>query len=122
LLIFCHVTDSIVAGDCNGSGFEKNCLFRCVIWYLDYNGNGIWDECGTTPDKDKCLAFGQGGDLPVAGDWNGDGISKIGVFRNGMWYMDFNGNGLWDGCGSTPDTDRCLSFGMSGDSPVAGNW
>jgi len=53
----------------------------------------------------------------------GDGYSEIGVFRNGTWYLDYNGNGVWDGCGTTPDTDRCyMQFGWTGDLPVAGDW
>ena len=35
--------------------------------------------------------------LPITGDWNGDGKAEIGVFVNGIWYLDFNGNGDWDG-------------------------
>jgi hypothetical protein len=45
--------------------------------------------------------------------------SKIGVFRNGAWYRDLNGNGVWDGCG----TDGCYtSFGLPTDVPVIGDW
>ena len=33
------------------------------------------------------LPFGSPGDLPVAGDWNGDGIDTVGVFRNGIFYL-----------------------------------
>jgi hypothetical protein len=44
---------------------------------------------------------------------------KIGVFRNGQWFLDLNGNGTWDGC----VTDGCYaSFGRAGDLPVAGDW
>jgi len=70
---------------------------------------------------DRCiLSFGLPGDLPVAGDWNGDGADKIGVFRpaTAEWFLDFNGNGTWDGC----DVDICLTFGQSGDLPVVGKW
>jgi hypothetical protein len=52
------------------------------------------------------------------GDWNGDGKAKIGVFRDGQWFLDANGNGTWDGCGN----DLCLSFGLLGDLPVVGDW
>ncbi len=45
--------------------------------------------------------------------------SKIGTFRNGAWYQDLNGNGVWDGCG----TDACYaSFGLPTDVPVSGGW
>ena len=46
-------------------------------------------------------------------------IPRIGVFRNGQWFLDLNGNGAWDGCG----IDGCYaSFGMAGDIPIAGDW
>jgi hypothetical protein len=45
--------------------------------------------------------------------------SKIGVFRNGGWYLDYSGNGWWDG----PVTDlKYPAFGTTGDAPVAGDW
>ncbi|CDH44284.1 hypothetical protein [Candidatus Contendibacter odensensis] len=54
-------------------------------WFIDRNGNHQWDDCVA----DGCYdGFGQAGDLPVAGDWNGTGVAKIGVFRNGQWFLD----------------------------------
>src|SRR5262249_22983808 len=44
--------------------------------------------------------------------------TKIGVFRDGTWFLDTNGNGVWDG----EDIDRKLSFGQAGDIPVVGRW
>ena len=41
---------------------------------------------------DGVYLFGQVGDKAVVGDWNGDGISKLGVFRKGQWILDTNGN------------------------------
>src|SRR5256885_1446450 len=83
---------------------------------LERSGNGIWDGCNV----DQCVTtFGQPDDLPVAGDWDATGTSKIGLFRaaTGDWFLDFNGNGQWDGCG----VDKCVtSFGQEGDLPVAG--
>jgi hypothetical protein len=85
-------------------------------FYLDANGSGTWDGCGT----DQCLHIGMTGDIPLVGDWNGNGSSKVGLFRpsDGTFYLDHNGNGQWDGCG----TDRCLSIGMNGDIPLVGDW
>jgi hypothetical protein len=86
------------------------------VFYLDYNGNGTWDGCGT----DRCLQIGMSGDVPVMGDWAGNGASKVGLFRpsDGTFYLDYNGNGVWDGCG----TDRCLQIGMLNDIPLVGDW
>ena len=119
---FGQAGDLAAAGDWNGDGKAKVGVFRNGTWYLDYNGNGLWDGCQQDGGLDLCLfnSFGQAGDLPAAGDWNGDGKAKVGVFRNGTWYLDYNGNGLWDGC----SVDRCYvgSFGQAGDLPAAGDW
>jgi hypothetical protein len=48
-----------------------------------------------------------------------DRKAKIGVYRNGQWFLDLNGNGVWDGC--IVDA-RSGSFGIAGDLPVAGSW
>ena len=114
--------DLPVAGNWNGGTQAGVGVFRAGTWYLDYNGNGAWDGCQQDGGQDQCLynSFGMTGDLPAAGDWNGDGKAKVGVFRKGTWYLDYNGNGAWDGCG----IDRCYvgSFGQTGDWPVAGKW
>jgi hypothetical protein len=93
-------------------------FYRNGIWYWDKNGNGIWDGCAI----DECgQPFGgYPGDLPVTGDWTGDGIAKIGIYRQGEWYLDKNGNGAWDGC----VIDLCHdSFGgLPVDKPVVGDW
>jgi hypothetical protein len=54
----------------------------------------------------------------VAGDWNGSGTDKAGVFRNGWWLLDYNGNGVWDG----ELIDRMVAFGWAGATPVVGDW
>jgi len=86
-------------------------------WYVDGNGNGTWEGCGV----DWCLtSFGGPGDVPVVGDWDGDGWANVGLYNSsgGTWSIDGNGNGVWDGCG----VDRCFSLGGSGYVPVAGDW
>jgi hypothetical protein len=82
-------------------------------WYFDINGNGAWDS-----GIDSVAGpFGLGTDRPVPGDWNGDGIEQISVFRNGVWYFDVNGNGIWDS-----GIDTSTVFGLSSDIPVVGDW
>jgi len=85
-------------------------------FYLDWNGNGKWDGAVT----DRAFNFGLSGDIPLSGDWRGFGTTEIGVFRPSthMFYLDWNGNGRWDG----PVTDRAFNFGLSGDVPVSGEW
>ncbi len=91
-------------------------VFLNGSWYIDRNRNGGFD--GTTVG-DQTFTFGQAGDIPVAGDWNGSGAFKIGVFRGGQWLLDCNGNGVWDGVAGG---DCLYTFGQAGDKPVVGDW
>jgi hypothetical protein len=50
---------------------------------------------------------GISGDVPVTGDWDGSGRSKIGIYRSGAWLLDVNGDGAWEG----PPTDYYYNFG-----------
>ena len=54
--------------------------------------------------------------LPVVGDFNGDGIDEIGVYRDGTWYIDTNNNGIID------QGDQVFQLGGPGDKPVVGDW
>jgi hypothetical protein len=88
------------------------------VWNFDLDGNGNVDQCNI----DQCIEnFGQAGDLPIVGDWNGTGSEKIGFYRptTGQWYLDLNGNGKWDGS----PTDSLLGpFGAATNLPVVGDW
>jgi len=110
--------DIPLVGSWNGSATGKVGVFRPSdgVFYLDYNGNDVWDGCAV----DRCLSIGMDGDIPLVGDWNGDGVAKVAAFRpsDGVFYLDYNGNGQWDGCG----VDRCLQIGMLNDVPLVGDW
>jgi hypothetical protein len=82
-------------------------------WALD-NGDNVFD-----PATDKLRFFGLAGDQPVAGDWTGNGQIRLGVFRNGQWFLDLNNNGQWDGVAGG---DGIFSFGLPGDQAIVGDW
>ena len=44
-------------------------------------------------------------------------FTKIGVYSNGTWYIDLNGNGVWN-----PSVDKTYNFGFPGAIPVTGDW
>jgi C1A family cysteine protease len=110
--------DIPVSGDWNLDGRTEIGVFRNTshVFYLDYNGNGVWNGASV----DRQYNFGLSGDKPVSGDWNADGRTEIGVFRNSthLFYLDYNGNGVWNGA----SVDRQYNFGISGDKPVTGKW
>jgi hypothetical protein len=60
------------------------------------------------------LTYGSPGDKPVVGDWNGDGVDTIGVYRDGTFHLrNSNTNGF---------AEIVFSLGMSGDMPISGDW
>ncbi|TWT37695.1 Serine-aspartate repeat-containing protein D precursor [Posidoniimonas corsicana] len=65
---------------------------------------------------DHVFHYGTPGDEPVAGDWNGDGIRTIGVYRDGVWVLDMDGDGRFT------ERDQTFVFGAMGDLPVVGDW
>jgi len=67
----------------------------------------------------KLRPFGMAGDQPVAGDWDGTGAIRFGVFRQGTWYIDLNNNGVWDGVAGG---DAVYNFGEPGDIAIPGDW
>ena len=65
---------------------------------------------------DHVFHYGLPRDYPVTGDWNGDGITSIGIFRNGRWHVDLDGNGRWS------KDDEVHHYGRAGDIPVVGDF
>ena len=65
---------------------------------------------------DHVFQYGKNGDIAITGDWTGDGITKIGLFRDGQWILDT------DGDGRLTSADKRFTFGQKGDIPVVGNW
>ena len=60
--------------------------------------------------------FGIEHGIPVTGDFNGDGFTEVGVFAEGQWFIDLNGDGNWD------ENDLWAQLGHQGDLPVTGDW
>jgi hypothetical protein len=115
--------DVPVVGDWDGNGRSDVGLFRLgFYWILDYNGNGTIDNINNA-GGDKAFPFGGlGNDVPIVGDWNGDGRSKPGVFRAGFfWVIDQNGDYQFTGTGA--GQDAAFAFGgLPNDRPVIGKW
>ena len=66
---------------------------------------------------DHVFRFGTETDQPVAGDFNGDGVSTLGVFNNGKWRIDVNGDGRF-----SEEEDSFFDFGQGGDIAVVGDF
>ncbi|MEU9255441.1 hypothetical protein AB0D66_26760 [Streptomyces sp. NPDC048270] len=61
------------------------------------------------------MKFGNPGDIPIKGDWNGDATDKVGVYRPAD--SDFYG--------AAKDSNQVIysaRFGNPGDQPITGQW
>src|SRR5256714_1609012 len=68
-----------------------------------------------TPVNVQCV-FGSPDGIPVTGDFNGDGVTEVGIYRRGEWFIDVNGNGVWD------EGDLYAKLGSENDLPITGDW
>lgn len=186
-----------LVGDFNGDGIDQVAIYVAGQWFVDLNGNGVWDEgdlwlrLGTELDRpvvgdwdgdgkadiaifgrqwqrdpeailhepglpspankrrrelvqtastrkidldhnrelrngirgsirsdaiDHVFRYGEQPDTPLAGDWNGDGIDSVAIFRAGQWTLNASGDGRLTA------QDEIVSFGQAGDIPIAGDW
>src|SRR5260370_11745349 len=57
-------------------------------------------------------------DMPIAGDWTGQGHDSPGVYRpsNGMFYLSTQV------CNCAVFADYATTFGVQGDVPFVGDW
>jgi hypothetical protein len=107
-----------VTGDWNGDGITEIGIYSDGNWYLDKNRSWAWE--GEPADTFGRFGIGLANPIPVTGDWNGNGITKIGIYSEGNWYLDTNASWQWDG---TPtDTFGVFGLGLGTVVPVTGNW
>ena len=55
---------------------------------------GIWYVLRSTNGAVTSTSFGSTDDVPVRGDYDGDGADDIAVFRNGTWHLNRSTAGL----------------------------
>ena len=91
-------------GDWNKDGVEEPAVFR-----RGKVAKFILRRAGTTPLR---VAFGLNTDEPVSGDWNGDGLTDVGVRRPG-WKAFLLRNA--DGTSTQVTLGRVQDVGVTGD-------
>jgi len=107
--------DLPLAGDFNGDGCDTVSVYRpeeariFIINQLGQNNGGLGAA-------EYDFYFGDAGDKPFVGDFDGDGIDTIGLHREStglVYYRDSNTTGI---------ADNEFIFGDPGDRIFAGDW
>lgn len=107
-----------VVGDWDGNGTTTLGLFMPDAGSLGEPGRSCFalNNSLSGVDKDTLIFFGLTGDLPLAGDWDGDGVVTIGVYRpsDSTFYLR-NSN-------TEGPADFVISLVATGDTPLSGDW
>lgn len=108
--------DVFLMADFSGSGVRTSAVVRgtrrgpagdeALTWHIrQVEGAG---------QPELSFEFGRAGDIPIVGDWDGDGVATPGVVRGNRWMLrNSNSSG-------PPDIE--FEFGRPGDVPVVGRW
>jgi hypothetical protein len=107
--------DIPIAGDFNGDGCDTVSIYR-----PSNQGFYIINELGSDDAglgaADIHYTFGNPGDKPFVGDWDGDGIETVGLHRESTGLVYLRNIHRWG-----PADDQFI-FGNPGDRIVAGDW
>lgn len=118
-------SEQIHVGSFNGGGVQH---FGSIVGKNDHVGlyrsstyTFLLRDTNTSgaPFITATVALATAADVPIVGDWNGDGIDTPGLYRSttGVFYLWEKWRGL-----SIATPDHVFSFGALGDRPVVGDW
>ncbi len=107
--------DVPLPGDFNNDGCDTVSLFRPATQRM-FVINELGEDQGGLGAADFDFLFGNPGDKPVIGDWDGDGIDELGLHRESTGFFYYR-NSLDTGVASDE-----IFFGDPGDRFVAGDW
>lgn len=106
---FDPIDSGVIRGDWNGDGSFNNSLFTGISFI----------RAGA-----EVITFGEPGDIPLAGDWDGDGVATPGVFRldgddtdelRSGHFIAADANGNYYG-------SRIIVENAQGVTPLVGDW
>ncbi len=80
-----------------------------------YRGDiALLRSSNTSGPADALFSYGDPGDVPLVGDWNGDGIDTLGIRRGNAFYLRNSNTG--------GPADLTFAYGRAGDTVVTGDW
>jgi hypothetical protein len=107
--------DVPIAGDFNDNGCDTVSIYRPSKSRV-FIVNELGEDGGGLGPAEVDYLFGNPGDTPFAGDFDGDGTDTVGLYRSSNGSMYFR-NSHTQG-----NADNEFFYGNPGDRFVAGNW
>jgi hypothetical protein len=107
--------DVPLIGDFNGNGCDTVSLFRPAQHRI-YVINDLGQDGAGLGAADFYFTFGNAGDVPFTGDFDGDGADEVAMHRGSTGQMLLK----WELAGGAADST--FSYGATGDIPFAGDW
>jgi VCBS repeat-containing protein len=107
--------DVPIAGDFNGDGFDTVSIYRPANQTF-FIINELGEDGGGLGEADFSYVFGNPGDKPFVGDFDGDGVETVGLHREStglVYYRNEHSQG---------NADNEFLFGNPGDRLIAGDW
>lgn len=116
--------DLPVSGDWDGDGIDTPGIFRPSTGQFT-----LTNSTATNPSFTAFVtiaAFGTAGDLPISGDWDGNGKDSVAVYRPSTGETFFTNADLSfmarNPVVKTPGIDFIAFLGIAEDLPFAGDW
>jgi VCBS repeat-containing protein len=107
--------DVPIAGDFNGDGFDTVSIYRPSIQTF-FIINELGANEGGLGAAEFSYVFGDPGDKPFVGDFDGDGVETVGLHRESTGLVYFRNSH------SQGNADAQFIFGDPGDRLIAGDW
>jgi hypothetical protein len=107
--------DMPLVGDWNGDGKDTVSIYRESEGRV-YIVNALGADGGGLGAALLSFGFGNPGDQPFTGDFDGDGIDTVGLYRQSTGFVYFR-NSLTTGI-----ADLAFFYGDPGDQILAGDW
>jgi hypothetical protein len=107
--------DVPIAGDFDGDGFDSVSIYRPSNQTF-YIINELGENNGGLGAADVSYVFGNPGDKPFVGDFDGDGVETVGLHREStglVYYRNVHTQG---------NAQNQFFFGDPGDRLIAGDW
>jgi hypothetical protein len=107
--------DFPLAGDFDNDGCDSVSIFRPAEQQF-YVINQLGSSDGGLGSAEYSFLFGNTGDKPFVGDFDGDGVDTVGLHRESTGLVYFRNSN------STGIADNQFIYGDPGDKIVAGDW